>query len=395
MTGTFVSFDFRRCLGEAEAQFVEYATEVIQKRIAPLAEEFDQSGEFPWASIKVLNELGMNGVFLPAEYGGTPLSYSAYLQLVEQLSCACPATAITWATTFHAVAPIVRFGTSEQKRRFLPRIAEGALAAVAISEHSGGSDATSMKSTLTRHESGDLILHGSKVFITNGDVADVIVVFARCHEFETPRKQLSCVIVERDNPGLTVAGRERKLGHRASSTAELRFDNCRVPASSVLGELGEGFPVLLSMLNRSRPSVSAQAIGIAMAAFAETQRYVNERRQFGQRILDFQGVQFMMADMATSLATVRSWLRHIGALIDADGGDYDVEASMLKVAASDAAMNICTQAVQLQGGHGYMTGSKVERLFRDAKVTQIWEGANELHRARIGRSFLSMPATGR
>src|SRR5581483_8876834 len=174
-------------------------------------------------------------------------------------------------------------------------------------------------------------------------------------------------------PGFTVVRKESKLGHRASSTVELAFDGCPVAEENVLGSLGDGFAILL-MLNRSRPSVAAQAIGIATAAFEETVRYINERQQFGRRILDFQGVQFIVADMATKLATARSWLAHVGSLVDAGAADYDVEASILKLAASDAAMAITTQAVQLQGGYGYMTGSKVERLFRDAKLTQIWEG---------------------
>ena len=379
-------------LTEVETEFVSYVRGVVDAKIAPLADSFDQSGEFPWPNVKLLNELGMNGVFIPEQYGGTPLSYSAYLRLVEDLSRACPATAITWATTFHAIAPVITYGTDEQKQRYLPKIAEGGLAAVAITEQSGGSDATAMRSTLVPDGPDHFLLNGSKIFITNGDVADVVLVFAKWSGAEGARRQMSCVLVDRESPGFEVVSRESKLGHRASSTNELRFDNCRVSSANVLGELGDGFPILLSMLNRSRPSVAAQALGIAVAAFEETQRYINERRQFGQRILDFQGVQFMLADMATSLVTARCWLRHVGQLVDDGVADFDVEASMLKLVASDAAMNIATQAVQLQGGHGYMTGSKVERLFRDAKLTQIWEGANEIHRTRIGKSFLDRKA---
>jgi acyl-CoA dehydrogenase len=317
------------------------------------------------------------------------MSYRGYLQLVEAISRACPATAITWATTFHAIGPVVQFGTPEQKSRFLPRIAAGGLAAVAITEASGGSDASALRSTLRPAEAGGYVLDGSKLFITNGDVADVVLVLAKWPEIDGARNQLSAVLVEKGTPGFTVVRKESKLGHRASSTVELAFDGCPVPEERVLGSLGDGFAILVTMLNRSRPSVAAQAIGIATAAFEETVRYINERQQFGRRILDFQGVQFMVADMATKLATARAWLAHVGGLVDAGATDFDVEASILKLAASDAAMAITTQAVQLQGGYGYMTGSKVERLFRDAKLTQIWEGANELHRARIGRSFLT------
>jgi acyl-CoA dehydrogenase len=369
-----------------EAAFVSYVSQVARDKIAPRAEELDQSGDFPWDNMRLLNELGLNTVFIPEAYGGTPLSYSCYLNLVEVLARACPSTAITWATTFHAISPVIAFGTEEQKRKYLPRIAEGGIAAVAITESSGGSDARAMQSRLTLDGEG-YRLNGSKVFITNGDVADVLLVFAKWDGDGDRRRELSCVLLDGASEGIEVVRKESKLGHRASSTVELHFDDVRVE-SHLLGQMGDGFQILLAMLNKSRPSVAAEAIGIAQAAFDACREYVNERRQFGQRILDFQGVQFMFADMATELVTARAWLGEVGRMVDDGRTDFDVEASILKVAASDAAMSIATTAVQLHGGYGYITGSKVERLFRDAKLTQIWEGANELHRARIGKSFL-------
>lgn len=376
-------------LSDDEVDIINYVNDVVRDKIAPRAEELDQSAEFPWDNMRLLNDLGLNGVFIPAEYGGAPLSYSCYLQLVEAVARGCPSTAITWATTFHAISPIIAFGSPDQKAHYLPRIAEGGLAAVAITEASGGSDARAMRSRLTAAPNGeDLLLNGSKVFITNGDVADVILVFAKWESGGDRRRELSCVLVDKDAPGLEVARREHKLGHRASSTVELNFVDVVITPDRILGELGDGLPVLHAMLNKSRPSVAAEALGIAQAAFDEARQYVNERQQFGQRILDFQGVQFMFADMAIKLATARSWLEQVGRLVDDGCTDFDVEASILKLAASDAAMFIATNAVQLQGGYGYITGSKVERLFRDAKLTQIWEGANELHRARVGKSFL-------
>jgi acyl-CoA dehydrogenase len=371
-----------------EAAFVAYVNEVARDKIAPRADELDQTGEFPWDNIRLLNELGLNGAFIPEEYGGAPLSYSCYLNLVEAVARACPSTAITWATTFHAVSPIVTFGTEKQKLKYLPKIASGGIAAVAITESTGGSDARAMLSRLTPDGEG-WRLNGSKVFITNGDVADMLLVFAKWDSDADRRHELTCVLLDGNADGLEIVRRESKLGHRASSTVELRFDNVRIEADQVLGQAGDGFEILLAMLNKSRPSVAAEAIGIAQAAFDECCDYINQRRQFGQRILDFQGVQFMLADMATKLVTARAWLVEVGRMVDAGRADFDVEASILKVAASDAAMSIATNAVQLQGGYGYITGSKVERLFRDAKLTQIWEGANELHRARIGKSFLA------
>jgi acyl-CoA dehydrogenase len=389
----FDEFDRTSPLSADEAEYVSYLRKVARDKIAPKAEEFDRSGEFPWANVKLLNELGLNGVFVPEEYGGSPLSYGCYLELVRELSRACPATSITWATTFHAIAPLLVFGTDDQKRRYLPGIAAGGLAAVAITEPTGGSDATAMRSTVREAGPDTLVLDGGKVFITNGDVADVIVVFAKWPRPERARDQLTCVLLDANTPGLEIVRKEDKLGHRASSTVELRFDACEIRRDNVLGELGGGFQVLLAMLNRSRPSVAAQALGVAQAAFDEAQRHVNERRQFGQRILDFQGVQFMFADMATSLITGLALLRHVGALVDAGETDFDVVASILKLTASDAAMSIATNGVQLQGGYGYMSGNRAERLFRDAKLTQIWEGANELHRARVGKSFLAKVTT--
>jgi acyl-CoA dehydrogenase len=369
-----------------ELQYLQYVREVAAEKIAPRAEEFDRAGEFPWANFDVLNSLGLNGVFVPEEYGGTPLSFGCVLRIVEALSRACPSTAISWATTMHAVAPLCDYGTEDQKSRFLPRIAEGKLAALAITESTGGSDVLAMRSALVP-DGDELVLNGSKVFITNGDVADLLVVFARWPEAKRPRDQLSCVLVDPTLCNVEVVRRESKLGHRASSTSELRFTDCRIPRTNVLGELGGGFPILLRTLNKTRPSTAAQAIGIADAALDETRAYVNNRKQFGQRLVDLQGVQFMLADMASQVMAAKAMLSHVAALIDSGATDIGVEASVVKLLATDAAMNAATSAVQLQGGYGYMTGSTVERLFRDAKVTQIWEGANELHRARIGKSF--------
>jgi acyl-CoA dehydrogenase len=356
------------------------------EKIAPRAEEFDRTAVFPWPNFDVLNSIGLNGVFVPEEYGGMPLSFGCILRIVEALSCACPATAISWATTMHAVAPLCDYGTENQKSQFLPRIADGKLAALAITESTGGSDVLAMRSTLVP-DGDELVLSGTKVFVTNGDVADFLVVFARWPGPGSPRDQLSCVLVDPALCDVEVVRTESKMGHRASSTAELRFNECRIKRTDVLGELGGGFPILLHTLNKTRPSIAAQAIGIAAAALDEARTHVNNRRQFGQPLVDFQGVQFILADMASQVMAARAMLSHVAALIDSGVTSFDIEASVVKLLASDAAMSVATSAVQLWGGYGYMTGCKVERLFRDAKLTQIWEGANELHRARIGKSF--------
>ena len=303
------------------------------------------------------------------------------------MSAACASTGIIWATTFHAMRPLVAFGTEAQKKRLLPRIAAGGLGALAITEPEAGSDATAM---MTRFApAGDKILvNGRKCFITNGDVADLYLVFGKWAGIADPRRAITALIVEKGAPGFPILRTEDKLGHRASSTALIAFDECAVPRENVLGAPGDGLKILLASLNTSRPSVAAHALGIARAAFEDAMAYVNERRQGGKRILENQGIQFKLADLATDLALAEAWLWHVGRLVDAGAEDFAVEASMLKLRASDLAMRIATEAVQLFGGYGYCKDFRVERLFRDAKVTQIWEGTNEIHRQFIGRSFL-------
>ncbi len=283
--------------------------------------------------------------------------------------------------------PLVDFGSDEQKRRFLPRIVAGGLAALAITEPDAGSDATAMKTRFAA--AGDAVLvNGGKSFITNGDVADLYLVFGKWDGINDPRAAITALVIERGTPGLDVLRTEEKLGHRASSTAAISFADCRVPRANILGAPGEGLRLLLASLNTSRPSVAAHALGIARAAFEDAVRYVNERRQGGRRIIENQAIQFMLADHATDLALTESWLWHVGHLVDHGAENFAVEASMLKLRASDLAMRIATDAVQLLGGYGYTKDFRVERLFRDAKITQIWEGTNQNHRHFIGRSVV-------
>jgi len=375
----------RQQLGDEERAVLEALQQLNARQIAPRAEQHDRDADFPWDNVRDLNALELNLAFLPAAYGGAELSYRCYLLLVEELSAACASTGITWATNFHAVSPLVDFGSHEQKQRLLPAIAAGGLGALAITEASGGSDATSM-STRFVPDGDDVVVDGDKLFITNGDVADLYLVFGKWAGIEDPRASVTALIVEKGTPGLEVVGREDKMGHRASSTVALSFRDCRVPAANVLVEPGAGLRILFSALNKSRPSVAAHALGIARAAFDDAVEYVNERRQFGRAIVDFQGVQFMLADLATRLAMTQSWLFHVAALAEEEL-EVPTEASMLKLAASDLAMDMASAAVQLFGGYGYCKGMRVERLFRDAKLTQIWEGTNQLQRQTIGRAF--------
>jgi acyl-CoA dehydrogenase len=374
-------------LSPEERLLLESVRALASDRIAPAAGRHDRSGEFPWENVAAINALGLNAMFVPERYGGTPLSYICYLAAVRLISAACASTGIIWATNFHAMKPLVDFGTEEQKARLLPRIAAGGLAALAITEPQAGSDATAMTTRFT--QDGDhVVVNGGKIFITNGDVADLLLVFGKWAGIDDPRAAITALIVEKGTPGFDILRTEQKLGIRASSTAALAFTDCRVPRANLLGAPGAGLKLLLASLNTSRPSVAAHALGIARAAFEDAVAYVNGRKQGGRRIIENQGIQFLLADMATDLALAETWLWHVGRLVDAGASDFAVEASMLKLRASDVAMRIATDAVQLYGGYGYCQDFRVERLFRDAKITQIWEGTNQIHRQFIGRSFV-------
>jgi alkylation response protein AidB-like acyl-CoA dehydrogenase len=354
--------------------------------IAPNAERTDASGEFPWTNVKAINQLGLNGVFVPEEFGGAPMSFRLYLAIVKRISEACAATGIIYATNFHAMKPLIEFGTTEQKARLLPCIAEGGLASLAITEESAGSDATGLRTRFTP-DGDDIVIDGSKIFITSGDVADRILLFGKFAGIEGAKNAISVLVLEKGAPGFSVLRLEDKMGHRGSSTAALRFDGVRVPRANLIGEPGDGLRILLASLNRSRPSIAAHALGIATAAFNDMTAYMNERKQSGRRIIDFQANQFMLADLATDLAMSDCWLDHLAGLIDSGARDFGVEASMAKMRATDLAMRVTTDAVQMFGGYGYCRDYRVERLMRDAKITQIWEGTNQVHRQLIGRSF--------
>ena len=359
---------------------------LARDQIEPRAEELDITAEFPTDNINAINELGLNTMFIPEAYGGVGLSIAVYLECVREISKACASTGITWATNYHAIKPLIEFGSEEQKERLLPRIAEGGMGALCITEPTAGSDATGMK-TKFQPDGDEIIINGGKIFITNGSVADLYLLFGKWTEIDDDKKAVSVLILEKDTPGLEVVHKEDKMGNRASATNELSFTDCRVRRDNLIGAPGDGLKILLASLNKSRPSTAAHALGIARAAFEESVNYVNDRKQFHRNIVDFQGVQFMLADNATDLAMCEAWMWHVARLIDSGIDDFGVAASMLKMRASDLAMRLATDAVQLYGGYGYCKGYKVERLMRDAKITQIWEGTNQIHRQLIGRSF--------
>ncbi|MEK9722913.1 MAG: acyl-CoA dehydrogenase family protein [Rhodospirillaceae bacterium] len=386
MTTLLDRIDAQRQWNEEDRLVLDSVQRAAADIIAPAAAGYDKSGGYPADSMAALTELGMNAIFVPEAYGGAPMSYRLYLECVSIISAACASTGIIYATNFHGIKPLIDFGTEEQKARLLPRIAEGGLASLAITEPSAGSDATGMRTRFTP-DGDDIVIDGSKTFISNGDVADRILLFGKWSEIDDARGSISALILEKGAPGFAVGAKEDKMGHRAATTVPLMFDGCRVRRANLLGEPGDGLKILLASLNKSRPSIAAHARGIARAAFADMVAYMNEREQSGRKIIDFQGNQFLLADLASELAMVETWIDHVAAMIEAGAEDFGQEASIAKMRASDLAMRMATEAVQMHGGYGYITEYRVERLMRDAKITQIWEGTNQVHRQLIGRSF--------
>jgi alkylation response protein AidB-like acyl-CoA dehydrogenase len=367
-----------RAWEEDERLVLDQVRRIADGVIAPAAAGYDRSGEFPWPNVHALNALGLNAIFVPEAHGGAPMRYRLYLECVAIISAACASTGIIYATTFHGMKPLIA--------RLLPRIAAGGLGSLAITEEHAGSDATGMR-TRFAPDGDHVVVDGSKIFISSGDVADCILLFGKWSEIDDARGAISALVLEKDTPGFEVTGTESKMGHRASSTASLRFDGARVPRANLLGEPGEGLRILLASLNKSRPSVACHALGIARAALADMVAYMNERSQSGRKIVEFQANQFMLADLAAELALVERWVDYVAELVEGPGEDFGLEASIAKLRASDLAMRMTTEAVQMHGGYGYCSDYRVERLMRDAKITQIWEGTNQVHRQLIGRSF--------
>ena len=370
-----------------EAMVFDSVRALARDKITPRAAAYDKSGDFPWDNVSDINSLGLNAMFVPEAYDGAALSYTVYLRCVREISKACAATGVIWATNFHAMKPVIDFGDEAQKQRILPKVAAGALASLCITEPDAGSDATAMRTSFTP-DRDSIVVNGGKLFISNGGASDFYLVFGKWSEIDDPRAAMSAVVIEKDTPGFSVGRKEDKMGIRASATTPLTFENCRIPRENLLGAPGDGLKILLSSLNKSRPSVAAHALGIARAAFEDAVAYINQRKQSGSPIIGFQGVQFMLADMATDLAMCESWLWHVARMVDSNAPDFSAEASMLKMRAADVAMRIATDAVQLHGGYGYIKEYRVERLMRDAKICQIWEGANQIHRQYIGRTFI-------
>ncbi|PEA14607.1 acyl-CoA dehydrogenase [Bacillus thuringiensis] len=371
-------------LSEEHEMIRKMVRDFAKNEVAPTAAERDEEERFDRELFDQMAELGLTGIPWPEEYGGIGSDYLAYVIAIEELSRVCASTGVTLsAHTSLAGWPIFKFGTEEQKQKFLRPMAEGKkIGAYGLTEPASGSDAGGMK-TIAKRDGDHYILNGSKIFITNGGIADIYVVFALTDP-ESKQRGTSAFIVESDTPGFSVGKKESKLGIRSSPTTEIMFEDCRIPVENLLGEEGQGFKVAMQTLDGGRNGIAAQAVGIAQGALDASVEYARERHQFGKPIAAQQGIGFKLADMATDVEAARL-LTYQAAWLESEGLPYGKESAMSKVFAGDTAMKVTTEAVQVFGGYGYTKDYPVERYMRDAKITQIYEGTQEIQRLVISR----------
>ncbi len=376
-------------LNEEQLLIRQSVRELARERIAPRAREIDATAEFPWDVVDLFRSHDIFSLPVPPEYGGLSGSALTLNVAIEEVAKACASSALILAVQALGGYPIMLGGSAEQKQRFLPDLASGRkLAAYALTEPGAGSDPGGMETRATR-QGDDYVITGSKIWITDGGVADTIVVFAKTDPNAGPGGVSAFVLDSaRELAGFTATEIHGKLGIRGSNTAELHFDEVVVPAANRLGDEGSGFSLAMRVLDRSRPGVAAQALGIAQGALDYAVSYAKERKQFGQAIAEFQAIQFMIADMETQTAAARALVYQASQLIDEGSRDVTHFASLAKLVASDAAMRVTTDAVQVLGGYGYVNEYPVERMMRDAKITQIYEGTNQIQRLVIARSLL-------
>jgi alkylation response protein AidB-like acyl-CoA dehydrogenase len=379
--------DFR--LTEDQQQVRDMVHDLCLERVEPRAAAIDESGEFPWDIKELFKTHDILAIPFTQEYGGVSGSAVTLILAVEEISKFCATSSLILSVQSLGSLPIWLAGTDEQKRNYLPPLARGErLAAYALTEPGSGSDAGGMRTRAVKH--GDTyVINGSKTFITGGSVADTIVVFARTdQDGDGSLKNISAFIVEKGMPGFKVGKLEKKLGIRGSPTAQLFFEDLVVPEENRLGREGDGFKLAMRVLDHSRPGIAAQALGLAEGAFELARRYARERHQFGKPIAQFQGIQFLLADMATQIEAARALTYAAADAIDRHLPEINLTSAMAKVFASDTAMRVTTDAVQVLGGYGYLRDFPAERMMRDAKITQIYEGTNEIQRLVIARALL-------
>ena len=376
-------------LSDTQALVRDTTRDFVQKRLMPVAAELDQKERFPAAELKALAELGLMGVNIPEELGGAAAGVVAYSLAMTEVARGCASTAVTMAVTNMVGEVIAAFGSEEQRSKYVPKLTSGEYVAgsFALSEPEAGSDPGSMRTT-ARRDGDSFVLDGPKQWITSGAHAGVFVVWARTGEQSAGTRAISCFLVEGGTPGLRIGKHEDKMGIRASNTVALSFENVRIPASALLGELNGGFKIAMMALDGGRIGIASQAIGIATAALEEATAYAKDRRQFGRPIGDFQGIQWQLADCKTELEAARvlvlraAWLKE-------NGRPFAKEAAMAKLYASEASNRIVDRCLQVHGGYGYVKEFPIERHYRDARVTRIYEGTSEVQRVVIARQVTS------
>ncbi len=363
------------------------ARDFAKKELEPFASEWDRKGIFPLETIKKMGNLGLFGMMVPTEFGGSGAGAVAYSLALQEIAYTCASSAVTMSVANLATEPLLKFGTPTQKEKWLLGLAQGMLlGAFALTEPNAGSDPGSMTTTAVLKKDR-YIINGTKVFITHGQYADIINLIARTGP-EKGTRGLSAFIIEKGTPGFTIGSKEDKLGLRASNTVELVFNDCEIPVENLLGNPGEGFKIAMLALDSGRIGIASQAVGIARACMDEAIAYSKERKQFGKTINSFQAIQFMIADAATKIEAA-SWLTLAAAYRKDRGLKFTKEASMAKLFSSETANTVAYMALQIHGGYGYTKNYKIERLFRDARATTIYEGTSEIQRIVIARETIN------
>ncbi len=369
-------------LTEEQKMIRDLARQIADEKIRPVAAEYDEKEEFPWPILKVIAESDLAGIYIEEAYGGMGGGVTELCIATEEFSKACGGIAVSYAASALGAYPIILYGSEDQKKKYLPDIAKGKkLAAFGLTEAGAGSDAGAV-STTAKKDGDYYILDGVKQWITNGGEAETYTVIAMTDKTKGSRGA-SAFIVEKGTPGFEFGKKEKKLGIRSSATRELIFTNCKIPKENLLGKEGLGFIVAMKTFDKSRPGIGAQAVGIAQGALDHALKYAKERVQFGKPISSFQGMQFMLADMGTQVEAARALVYLAAGLIDSGAKDISKLSAMSKLFASDVAMKVTTDAVQVFGGYGYMRDYPVEKYMRDAKITQIYEGTNQIQRSII------------
>ena len=378
-------------LTEEQIMIRDLTRQIAEDKILPVRAELDEKEEFPRDIMKTLAQSDFFGLFVPEEYGGMGKGCFELVIAVEELSRVCLGVSTTYAANALGTYPILLYGSEEQKKKYLPHIASGKkLVAFALTEASAGSDAAGVQTT-AKLEGNEYILNGTKQWITNGGEAEIYTVIAMTDKSKGPRGA-SAFIVEKGTPGFSFGKKENKMGIRASVTRELIFENCRIPKENIISREGMGFIVAMRTLDSSRTGVGAQGVGVAQGAFEAARDYAKERHQFGQPVISFQAIQHILADMATQIEAARALVYSVARYIDSGAKDVSKESAMAKLFATDVAMKVTVDAVQVMGGAGYMRDYPVEKMMRDAKILQIYEGTNQIQRNVIGQALIKEAA---